>query len=92
MSVNASSRARAQKRAEAGGAAEHPSGREHSPPGEYRWLPVRPKGGRVNTLTVWQRLAWIGMIPAALAVAVGMLGFALSVAGKVFRAVAAVMS
>ena len=56
------------------------------------WLPLRPQGGRYNTLTIWQRLAWIGMIPAGLAVAVGMLGFALSVAGKIFQLITAVAS
>ena len=56
------------------------------------WLPLRPQGGRYNTLTVWQRLAWIGMIPAGLAVAVGMLGFALSVAGKILQLFTAVAS
>lgn len=61
--------------------------REHSP-----WLPLRPQGARQNTLTVWQRLAWIGMIPAGLAVAVGMLGFALSVAGKLLQLLRSVLS
>lgn len=56
------------------------------------WLPIRPRGGRYNTLSLWQRLAWIGLIPVALAVAVGMLGFGLSVAGKLFRLFASVLS
>jgi len=56
------------------------------------WLPLRPKGGRYNTLTVWQRLLWIFTIPAALAVAVGMLGFGLSVAGKILQLIGAVVS
>ena len=56
------------------------------------WLPLRPKGGRYNTLTVWQRLLWIFTIPAALAVAVGMLGFGLSVAGKLLQFIGAVVS
>lgn len=56
------------------------------------WLPVRPPGGRVNTLSIRQRLLWIMTIPAALAVAVGMLGFGLSVAGRLFQALRAVVS
>lgn len=56
------------------------------------WLPLRPKGGRYNTLTVWQRLLWIFTIPAALAVAVGMLGFGLSVAGRFLQFIGAVVS
>jgi DNA-binding CsgD family transcriptional regulator len=56
------------------------------------WLPLRPQGGRHNSLTVWQRLAWIGMIPAGLAVAVGMLGFALSVTGKLLQLLRSVLS
>ncbi len=56
------------------------------------WLPIRSRGGRYNTLSLWQRLAWIGLIPVALAVAVGMLGFGLSVAGKFFRLFASVLS
>jgi DNA-binding CsgD family transcriptional regulator len=56
------------------------------------WLPLRPKGGRYNTLTVWQRLLWIFTIPAALAVAVGMLGFGLSVVGKILQFIGAVVS
>lgn len=60
-----------------------PTGGNHE--AKAQWLPIRPKGGRDNTLTMWQRLLWIFAIPAALAVAVGMLGFGLSVAGKVLR-------
>ena len=56
------------------------------------WLPVRPLGGRVNTLSVRQRLLWIMTIPAALAVAVGMLGFGLSVVGKLFQVLRTVVS
>ncbi|WP_168371689.1 helix-turn-helix domain-containing protein [Sphingomonas sp. Leaf357] len=56
------------------------------------WLPIRSKGGRNNTLSPWQRLAWIGMIPVALAIAVGMLGFGLSVAGKLLQLLTSVMS
>ena len=56
------------------------------------WLPIRPRGGRHNSLSKWQRLAWICAIPVALAVAVGMLGFGLSVAGKVFQQAAAALS
>ncbi|MEG3125846.1 helix-turn-helix domain-containing protein [Sphingomonas sp. GB1N7] len=56
------------------------------------WLPIRSKGGRGNTLSPWQRLAWIGIIPVALAVAVGMLGFGLSVAGKLLQLFTSVMS
>lgn len=56
------------------------------------WLPLRPKGGRYNTLTVWQRLLWIFTIPAALAIAVGMLGFGLSVAGKILQFIGVGMS
>ncbi|MEG3088389.1 helix-turn-helix transcriptional regulator [Sphingomonas sp. PB4P5] len=56
------------------------------------WLPLRPRGGRYNTLTVWQRLLWIFTIPAALAVAVGMLGFGLSVVGKILQFVGVVVS
>lgn len=56
------------------------------------WLPLRPKGGRYNTLTVWQRLSWILAIPVVLAVAVGMLGFGLSVAGRLLRVIGAVAS
>ena len=56
------------------------------------WLPIRPPGGRVNALSVRQRLLWIMTIPAALAVAVGMLGFGLSVAGKLFQVLRAVVS
>ena len=56
------------------------------------WLPIRSKGSRNNTLSPWQRLAWIGMIPVALAVAVGMLGFGLSVAGKLLQLFTSVMS
>lgn len=55
------------------------------------WLPIRPKGGRYNTLSMGRRLAWIGLIPVALAVAVGMLGFGLSVAGKLFKLAASVL-
>ncbi|QQV77271.1 helix-turn-helix transcriptional regulator [Sphingomonas aliaeris] len=55
------------------------------------WLPIRPKGGRYNTLSMGRRLAWIGLIPVALAVAVGMLGFGLSVASKLFKLVATVL-
>ncbi|MEN2787071.1 sigma factor-like helix-turn-helix DNA-binding protein [Sphingomonas qilianensis] len=60
-------------------------------PADTGWLPLRPKGGRYNTLTIWQRLLWIVTIPAALAVAVGMLGFGLSVVGKVLRLIGAVV-
>ena len=56
------------------------------------WLPVRPQGGRVNPLSIRQRLLWIMTIPAALAVAVGMLGFGLSVIGKLFQVLRAVAS
>jgi DNA-binding CsgD family transcriptional regulator len=56
------------------------------------WLPLRSRGGRYNTLTVWQRLLWIFTIPAALAVAVGMLGFGLSVAGRLLQFIGAVVS
>ncbi len=56
------------------------------------WLPIRPPGGRVNPLSIRQRLLWIATIPVALAVAVGMLGFGLSVAGKLFQVLRAVVS
>lgn len=55
-------------------------------------LPIRPPGGRVNALSVRQRLLWIMTIPAALAVTVGMLGFGLSVAGKLLQVLRAVVS
>ena len=74
------------------------AGSEALPPGsdsdaaEAAWLPLRRRGDRYNTLTIWQRLLWIFTIPAALAVAVGMLGFGLSVAGRFLQFIGAVVS
>ena len=73
------------------GASEELAQRGGSRDAKAAWLPIRPKGGRYNTLSMGRRLAWIGLIPVALAVAVGMLGFGLSVAGKLFKLVATVL-
>lgn len=73
------------------GASEELAQRGGSQDATAAWLPIRPKGGRYNTLSMGRRLAWIGLIPVALAVAVGMLGFGLSVAGKLFKLIATVL-
>lgn len=73
------------------GASEELAQRGGSRDAKAAWLPIRPKGGRHNTLSMGRRLAWIGLIPVALAVAVGMLGFGLSVASKLFKLVATVL-
>ena len=74
------------------GVSEALSATDGSDAAQADWLPFRPKGGRYNTLTIWQRLLWIVTIPAALAVAVGMLGFGLSVVGRILQFIGAVVS